>query len=98
MNQIPIREVMGDIFGMRVCQSPHIPRFQMKQVKFPKTKRKRIQKKWKKDNTNFKQIPIKHGYILNNNTLVIHPDDLHNIKHMIKPNQGIPINHSIMRI
>jgi len=75
---------MGVLYGLRVVPSPGLPRFQMVQYKFPKTKRKRILKKWSKRSENFRQIPVKSAYITNNDTLFIHPDELREIQHKLR--------------
>jgi hypothetical protein len=65
---------------MRIFSSPHVPRFKMVQFKFPRTKKKRIQKKWRKNQKNFRQVPVREAMVLNGDTMIIHPDDMKLIK------------------
>jgi hypothetical protein len=62
--------------GLRVQTSVHVTRFKITQVKFPKTRKKRILKKWAKNPSNFKKLPWNGAYIIGGHTIVIHPDDL----------------------
>ncbi len=80
---------LGMINGMQVLAAPHLPRFKTVQFRFPKTKKKRIAKKWRKDSTNFRQVPCREMYVLNGSTLLVHPDDLGKFKHMIVPHPNI---------
>jgi len=67
--------MMGSAFGgIRIVSSPLIPRFRMVQFRFPRTKSKRIRKKWAKRNENFRQEPIREAYVIGGNTMVLHPD------------------------
>lgn len=76
---------MGIIFGKRVISNPYLPRFKTVQFRKPKSKRKRIRKKWAKRLGNFKQVPSKSMYVFNDDIIVVHPDDLAEIKHMVTP-------------
>lgn len=84
-----IRGSLGMINGINVVTSAHLPRFKIVQYRFPKTKKKRIQKKWKKQKKNFKQIPINTSYVINGNTLIVHPDDLNKLEHLIQKEQSV---------
>lgn len=77
---------IGMMFGMNIHVSPHIPRFTIKQFRFPRSKGKRIQKKWAKDPRNRRQFPVKNVYVLNGNTIVMHPEDYAKIKRLAMDN------------
>lgn len=55
---------LGSLFGMPIFQSPLIPKLKRVQFRFPRSKKKRIQKKWKKNDKNFKQVPNDTAYLL----------------------------------
>ncbi len=74
-----IQGSMGVLCGMPVMTSPHIPKFKLVQHKIPKSKGRRIRKKWAQDTTNFKQVPITSVYIFNNYNIIMHPDTLHHL-------------------
>jgi len=62
--------------GLRVVSDPLLPRFKIVQFRFPKTMRKRILKKWAKQNTNFRQVPHHSAYVIGGHTIVMHPDEI----------------------
>ncbi len=78
-----INGMVGMMNGLQVFIDPNLPRFKLEQFRFPKTRKKRIIKKWAKLNRNFKQVPHKFAYVMNNNTLIVHPDEFEQIKHMV---------------
>jgi len=43
------------------------------QYRFPKSKKRRICKKWAKRAENYKAVPAEHYYLVDNNTIVAHP-------------------------
>ena len=43
------------------------------QNKFPRSKKKRIIKKWAKDQRNYITVPKKDAFIMNNDTIICHP-------------------------
>ena len=53
------------------------------QYRFPKSHKKRICKKWKKLNRNFKYIPDTNIYVIEEGILVGHPTIIKNIKKKI---------------
>lgn len=61
-----IQGQLGHIMGMKVMESPHVPQFKIVQFRFPKTKRKRIQKKWRKNRANFRQVKINQVIMFGN--------------------------------
>lgn len=61
--------------GMPVVIDNNLSRLREVQFRFPRSKKKRIRKKWGKDMGNFKTVPWRGGYAMNG-TLVISPDML----------------------
>ncbi len=59
---------LGNIFGMRIISSPYA--MNREQFKFPRSKKKRIRKKWAKNNKYFKDIP---GMWIVNGDVIAHP-------------------------
>ena len=51
------------------------------QFRFPRSKAKRIRKKWAKDGRNFKRVPT--SYLMNNNILIAHPEIVNAIRKKI---------------
>ncbi len=66
---------MGYLYGDRVIESEHcvIPT----QIRFPRTKRRRIQKKWRKNHKNFIDKP---GMLKTPFGIVCHPSILRKLK------------------
>jgi len=52
------------MFGLKVVVGNCLPRFKMVQYKFPKSKAKRIIKKWQKDRRNYKQVESHDAFIM----------------------------------
>ncbi len=71
-----IQGAMQHINGMQVHFNPYLPLFEVVQFRFPKTKKKRIQKKWAKQTHNFRQVPVNNAYVVGN-TIIIHPSNRH---------------------
>jgi len=67
--------MLGEILGMSVYMSSNAVSKQ--QVRFPRTKKKRIQKKWRKDNSNFDFKPA--AYMVGGR-LIAHPALMGNFK------------------
>ncbi len=57
-------------FGISVVESSYA--IERKQFKFPRTRKKRIEKKWRKNPKNFKDSP--GAYLVNGRTLYAHPE------------------------
>lgn len=60
--------MIENIYGLRVICSPYV--LTKGQFRFPRTKKKRIMKKWGKKESNFKDIP---GMLKMGSTLLVHP-------------------------
>ena len=55
---------------MQIIESPHLTI--TKQFRFPKSKRRRIRKKWQKDSKNFRTVP-RTDFLILNNAIICHP-------------------------
>lgn len=47
----------GDIWGVEVCECPHMVEGSQ-QFRFPRTRKRRIRKKWAKDTGNWRRAPM----------------------------------------
>lgn len=70
--------------GLKLVVNPYIPRFQLVQFRFPKTKKARIKKKWKKDQRNFRNESCQTIYVIGGHTLIIHPTEYESLKKYIE--------------
>jgi hypothetical protein len=66
--------------GMKVIVSNYLQK--SIQFRFPKSKTKRIRKKWRKRKENYKFIPM-GPYIMNGNTIICSPNDAEKLKEQI---------------
>ena len=66
---------------MDLIGSPHV--LSRQQVRFPRSKRKRIRKKWAKQEKNFALRPSNKIYYIGQRTCVIHPELLKEIRRII---------------
>jgi hypothetical protein len=78
----------GVIYGMPIIESEYVPRFKIIQHRFPKSKKKRIRRKWAKQHRNHKQVPVNTVYMVNNDTLVASIGTTNKIKHALSQ-QGV---------
>ena len=63
------------IFGVRVVVSKNIPIDRVRvQYRFPRSKRKRIRKKWREDMKNWKWEERHNAYMFGG-TMYVHPED-----------------------
>ena len=60
----------GGLYGLRIVTEPTLSK--RVQVKFPKSKKRRMRKKWAKDQKNWKTVPLDTIYQMGN-TLIMHP-------------------------
>lgn len=74
MNPQILMGAMMHMLGTRVISSAHLPKFRVVQYRFPRSKSKRIRKKWAKRKENFKQVPIKNTAYMFGDTIVVDPD------------------------
>jgi len=58
--------------GFNIVSSPYLSSTEWKQVKFPRSKKVRIRKKWSKQRKNFASVPTATVYQMGN-TLYMHP-------------------------
>jgi hypothetical protein len=63
--------MLGYVQGMPVYKSNHC--VVMEQYRFPKSKKKRIRKKWRKETRNFKCLPDPQMYLLKDKAWIGHP-------------------------
>ncbi len=84
-----ITKIPNTFYGMPVITSNYIGTDRI-QYRFPKSKKKRIRKKWAKNPQNWKDVPrvASEAIINGQKTLVIHPDTLAALeKHISKQNE-----------
>jgi len=67
----PFGGMFGQFGGIKLVESEHL--IERIQTKFPRTKRKRIQKKWMKQSKNYSSFPSKDILKLSSDTWVCHP-------------------------
>jgi len=60
------------IHGFRIIDSGFLN--EMKQIRFPRSKKKRIRKKWRKDSRNWKSVPLNEVFQLGKDTLIMHTE------------------------
>ena len=58
--------------AIRLIESEHMTEY--RQVQFPKTKKKRIQEKWRKNPRYWATVPMQDAIKLPDGTLVCHPE------------------------
>lgn len=77
-----VRMMGGPLYhnGMRVVESNHLPKFKVVQYRFPKSKSPRIKKKYRKDTSNFRQVPIPPQVIVMGNTIIMPPETAHQLR------------------
>lgn len=63
--------------GLRFVSCPHMADFM--QVRFPRSKKKRIRKKWAKDSRNYRYVPWRKAYQLGD-TVFAHPAMIESIR------------------
>jgi len=61
----------GRLSGMKVIQSPYAT--EKRQFRFPRTQKKRIMKKWRKQERNYKHLPCMYINKIGG-TLIVHPE------------------------
>lgn len=74
---IPPLGLSGLLSGVRVYSSPHMA--DRKQVRFPRTKKRRIRKKWAKRPENYKTIPWDKVYQMGD-AIYAHPAMIEKLK------------------
>lgn len=72
---------LESLLGMQIIQTQNVPEFVYKQFRFPKSKRKRIRNKFKKNNDNYRaQVNV----LLMNGKMVMHPNAFSTVSDSIK--------------
>lgn len=72
-----MNEPLPAAFGVRIFESWHTA----EQYRFPRSKKRRIRKKWEKDDTNFRAS--RTAYHLPNGSIVCHPEMAEKIRREI---------------
>ena len=75
-----------DLIGFRIITEEYMA--DRKQVKFPRSKKRRIRKKWAKNPANYEWIPWDRVYQMGG-TLVMHPMMLVKLKKVLNENQSL---------
>lgn len=57
--------------GLRIVESRQLT--ERRQVRFPRSKARRIRKKWARRASSYRERPMQHGYMIGSDTLVVHP-------------------------
>ena len=70
-------DIVPNLFGLKVITDIYM--VDRKQVKFPRSKKKRIRKKWAKNQDNYRWIPWDKVYQMGD-TLIMHPSMLEKLK------------------
>jgi len=65
------RDLLQTFTGYQILESNIMTEY--KQVRFPRSKKKRIQKKWRKRPANYAHVPMQYA-LKYDNTLLMHPD------------------------
>lgn len=68
--------------GLNVVVSQFLPRFKLVQFRFPRSKKKRIRKKWSKQERNFKLVKHEAAAWRVGDTLYVHPTTYIRLKEM----------------
>ena len=82
-----IQGAMHYIDGMPVYESPHV--ITRRQFRKPRSKRKRIRKKWAKDPRNFKSTP---SFMQMGNKILIHPSLMQSVRESCKTHDNAWMN------
>jgi len=76
---------LGMIAGMEVFESELV--LDYKQFRFPKSKKRRIKKKWTKREVNWRNFPGKKALIFNNK-MFVHPETYKKIQEAVNESDG----------
>ena len=76
-NYVPMNHRLIGIGGIRFVSCQYMADFV--QVRFPRSKKKRIRKKWGKDRRNYRYVPWKKAYQLGD-TVFAHPEMIESIR------------------
>ena len=73
--------VQDQLGGLRLVSNPQM--CDHKQVRFPRSKKRRIRRKWAKNQKNWKDIPQSNYYICNG-SIIAHPEIIEQLKEQLK--------------
>lgn len=79
----------GTFFGFNVIVDPLLPRFKDRQYRFPRSKKKRIRKKWANNDRNFRQVRTDDFFIIGGDTIVCRSEQYVELK---KKLHGMQLN------
>ena len=66
---------LAQFLGMRIIASEYLPKTRRVQVRFPRSKRVRIRKKWRKDSRNWTEVDATGDiYMIPGNTAMVRPE------------------------
>ena len=68
----PVVERPNTLYGFKIIEEPAMEIEKRVQFRFPKSKKRRIRKKWSRRSENWKDVP-QSGILMVNGTLFIHP-------------------------
>lgn len=85
-----MNNMIGCFYGMPIVTSFHLT--ETIQFRFPKSKKKRIRKKWSKNESNYRLAPSSNLYITNN-TIYMHPETRKKIHKLMENNLPINFNY-----
>ena len=77
-----LNDPFSDLFcGLQVTTNPHMT--ERIQTKFPRSKKRRIRKKWSKNQKNWTTRPVDKVYQMGN-TLIMHPEIFERLRREVK--------------
>ena len=75
-----VAEKLFVLGGLRIVETPFLT--VRKQVRFPRSRKRRIQKKWRRNFKNWGDVPGP-SYLLNDDTIYMHPDSAKRLRSKI---------------
>jgi hypothetical protein len=81
MTEVVTAFVLQEVLGMQIITNTWLTK--RVQVKFPRSKKKRIRKKWAKCSKNFKEVPDM-SYFITGRTIIMHPVALEKLKRCVR--------------
>lgn len=76
--------IAGSVFGMVLYADSNMPPpWEYKQVRFPRSKKARMRKKWRKNRANWLLVDLPPQYFVVGSTCVAHPDSIRILRHWV---------------
>ena len=72
-------DIPNNLAGFKVLTNPYMATTEYRQVRFPRSKKRRIRRKWAKQAKNFRTVDVANVFAMGN-TLVMHPATLEKLK------------------